>query len=185
MPILTVRLVTAYYYKTPVAFGEHRMMLRPRDDDDQQVLETKLEITPEPSQLTWTRDIFGNHVAMAGFADRAAELRFESVIRLDHAPNGLGDIEDIAGTYPFAYAPEDRSGLARFVAPRSQQPALKIWAAGFLRTDGSADTRELLVDMTQACERKLSRSRSVHDCGAALARFCRALRVRISAPCRR
>jgi transglutaminase-like putative cysteine protease len=62
MPILTVRHVTAYYYKTPVAFGEHRIMLRPRDDDDQQVLETKLEITPEPSQLTWTRDMFGNHV---------------------------------------------------------------------------------------------------------------------------
>jgi transglutaminase-like putative cysteine protease len=56
MPILTVRHVTAYYYKTPVAFGEHRMMLRPRDDDDQQVLETKLEISPKPSQLTWTRD---------------------------------------------------------------------------------------------------------------------------------
>jgi hypothetical protein len=41
MPILTVRHVTAYYYKTPVAFGEHRMILRPRDDDDQQVLETQ------------------------------------------------------------------------------------------------------------------------------------------------
>jgi transglutaminase-like putative cysteine protease len=153
MPILTVRHVTAYYYKTPVAFGEHRMMLRPRDDDDQQVLETKLEITPEPSQLTWTRDVFGNHVAMAGFADRAAELRFESVIRLDHAPSGLGDIEDFAATYPFAYAPEDRSGLARFVAPRSQQPELKRWAAGFLRKDGSADTRELLVNMTQTINR--------------------------------
>jgi transglutaminase-like putative cysteine protease len=125
MPILTVRHVTAYFYKTPVAFGEHRMMLRPRDDDDQQVLETRLEITPQPSQLTWTRDIFGNHVARARFANRASELRFESVIRLDHTPNGLGDIEDFAGTYPFAYTPEDRSGLARFVAPRSQQPELK------------------------------------------------------------
>jgi Bacterial transglutaminase-like N-terminal region len=35
MPILTVRHVTTYHYKQPVAFGEHRMMLRPRDDDDQ------------------------------------------------------------------------------------------------------------------------------------------------------
>ena len=153
MPILTVRHVTAYYYKTPVAFGEHRIMLRPRDDDDQQVLETKLQITPEPSQLTWTRDMFGNHVAMARFTHRASELRFESVIRLDHVPNGLGDIEDFAGTYPFAYAPEDRSGLARYVAPRSQQPELKRWAACFLRKDGSADTRELLVDMTQTINR--------------------------------
>jgi transglutaminase-like putative cysteine protease len=39
MPILTVRHVTTYHYKQPVAFGEHRMMLRPRDDDDQKVLD--------------------------------------------------------------------------------------------------------------------------------------------------
>src|ERR1700675_1602820 len=67
MPILTVRHVTTYHYKQPVAFGEHRMMLRPRDDDDQKVLESELRITPEPSQLTWTQDIFGNHVATARF----------------------------------------------------------------------------------------------------------------------
>ena len=49
MPILTIRHLTTYHYKQPVAFGEHRMMLRPRDDDDQKVLESELEITPEPS----------------------------------------------------------------------------------------------------------------------------------------
>jgi transglutaminase-like putative cysteine protease len=177
MPILTVRHVTAYYYKTPVAFGEHRMMLRPRDDDDQQVLETKLEISPKPSQLTWTRDIFGNHVAMAGFTDRASELRFESVIRLDHAPNGLGDIEEFAGTYPFAYVSEDRSGLARFITPRSQEPELKRWAACFLRKDGSADTRELLVDMTQTIYRSF-RHLARHEEGmAALRKSSTAWRV--------
>src|SRR5882757_5795369 len=56
MPILTIRHVTTYTYKQPVAFGEHRMMLRPRDDDDQKLLESELEITPEPSQLTWMQD---------------------------------------------------------------------------------------------------------------------------------
>ncbi|HJZ15309.1 MAG TPA: transglutaminase N-terminal domain-containing protein, partial [Stellaceae bacterium] len=81
MPILTVKHLTTYRYKQPVAFGEHRMMLRPRDDDDQKVLESELEITPEPSQLAWTQDIFGNHVAIARFAGRASQLRFESTIR--------------------------------------------------------------------------------------------------------
>jgi hypothetical protein len=61
------------------------MMLRPRDDDDQTVLESEFEISPEPSQLTWTQDIFGNHIAIARFADRASELRFKSIIRVDHA----------------------------------------------------------------------------------------------------
>jgi len=151
MPILTVRHVTTYHYKQPVAFGEHRMMLRPRDDDDQKVLESELRITPEPSQLTWTKDIFGNHVATACFAGRASELRFDSSMHLDHAPGGFhaADIDDFARTYPFAYAAEDRSDLARFIAPLSPHCELDRWAAKFLRQDGSADTRELLVDLTR------------------------------------
>ena len=155
MPILTIRHVTTYHYRQPVAFGEHRMMLRPRDDDDQKVLESELEITPEPSRVAWTQDIFGNHVATARFAERASELRFESTIRVDHAPAGFraADIEDFARTHPFAYAAEDRPGLARFIAPLSPPPELDRWAARFLREDGSADTHELLVDMTQTIRR--------------------------------
>ena len=131
------------------------MMLRPRDDEDQKVLESGLEITPEPSHLFWARDVFGNHVATACFTHRASELRFDSTIRLDHAPAGFreADIEDFARTYPFAYRAKDRSALARFVAPLSPRPALDHWAASFLRPDGSGDTRDLLVDMTRTINR--------------------------------
>jgi transglutaminase-like putative cysteine protease len=155
MPILTIKHVTTYHYRRPVAFGEHRMMLRPRDDKDQKVLESELEITPEPSHLSWSQDTFGNHVATARFAHRASGLRFESTIRLDHAPAGFGeaDIEDFARTYPFAYRAEERAGLALFVAPLSPCAPLDHWAASFLRPDGSADTRDLLVDMTQTINR--------------------------------
>ena len=153
--ILTIKHVTTYHYKRPVAFGEHRMMLRPRDDGDQNVLETALEITPEPSQLSWTRDIFGNHVATARFASRASELRFESAIRLDHSLAGFraANIADFARTYPFAYAAEDRRDLAPFIAPVSPDPRLDRWVAGFLHEDGSSDTYELLVGMTQTIKR--------------------------------
>jgi transglutaminase-like putative cysteine protease len=155
MPILTINHVTIYHYKQPVSFGEHRMMLRPRDDDDQKVIESELEIRPEPSRLTWTQDIFGNHVAIALFADRAAELRFESTIRVDHAPTGFraADIADFARAHPFAYAAEDKPGLARFTMPPSPHHILNRWAAGFLSEDGSANTVELLVGMTQTIER--------------------------------
>jgi len=151
MPILTIRHVTTYHYKQPVAFGEHRMMLRPRDDDDQTVLESEIEITPEPSQLTWTQDIFGNHIAIARFEDRASELNFKSTMRVEHAPTSFHatDIDDFARIYPFEYAAGDGPGLARFIAPLSPNPKLALWAAKFLREDGSADTCELLVDMTQ------------------------------------
>ena len=155
MPILSIRHVTAYHYHQPVAFGEHRMMLRPRDDDDQKVLQAELDITPKPRQLAWTRDILGNHVAVAIFADRAAELRFVSNVRLDHAPAGFraADIEDFARTYPFAYAAQDWPALERFTRPPSSRAELDCWSAGFLRDDGSADTHALLVDMTQTIRR--------------------------------
>jgi transglutaminase-like putative cysteine protease len=150
MPILTIRHVTSYHYRQPVAFGEHRMMLRPRDDDDQRVLESELEITPRPSHISWTRDRFGNHIAAAHFGQRARELRFESRIRLDHAPIGFraADIEPHARSYPFAYAAKDRLSLARFIIAPSTHPKVRRWAESFLDARGSADTHELLVGMT-------------------------------------
>ena len=39
MTILTVRHLTTYSYAAPVRLGEHRMMLRPRDSNDQRLLE--------------------------------------------------------------------------------------------------------------------------------------------------
>ena len=43
MPILTIRHITTYHYRQPVAFGAHRMMLRPRDDGDQKVLRSGID----------------------------------------------------------------------------------------------------------------------------------------------
>ena len=150
MPILSIKHVTNYRYLRPVAFGEHRMMLRPRDDDDQRLLQSDLEITPKPRELAWGRDGFGNHVAIAHFADRSDELRFVSTIYLEYAPNGFheDDIEDYARIYPFSYIAEDWSRLRRFILPLSLEPELRRWSDQFFR-NGSADTHALLVDMTR------------------------------------
>jgi transglutaminase-like putative cysteine protease len=155
MPILSIRHVTTYSYRQPVAFGEHRMMLRPRDDGDQRVLESALDITPEPSELAWTQDCFGNHVAIARFARAARELRFESTMFVEHAPARFraADIADYARIYPFDYAAHEKPGLARFMERPAPHPELDRWAAGFLRPDGSADTPTLLVGMTQTIKR--------------------------------
>src|SRR5205085_8064313 len=93
MPILTVRHVTTYTYKQPVRFGEHRMMLRPRDSYDQRLIEATLDITPEPAEIRWLHDVFGNCVAIARFSGSAPELRFDSTIRLDHSPTNALDFE--------------------------------------------------------------------------------------------
>jgi transglutaminase-like putative cysteine protease len=155
MPILNIRHVTTYHYNQPVAFGEHRMMLRPRDDEDQKVLESEIEITPKPVRLEWSYDGFGNHVAIAQFDDRAAELRVVSNIRLDHAPACFraADIEDFARTYPFAYTADDWPDVRRYTQPPSARRELDRWSAAFFGNDGSADAHDLLVGMTQSIRR--------------------------------
>jgi len=160
MRLLTVRHVTAYRYKQPVAFGEHRMMLRPRDSYDQKLIEARLEITPEPASLRWVHDVFGNCVAIARFSGRATDLSFDSTIRLDHSPTNALEfqIEDYASTYPFSYGSEESPDLLRSIERQYFDPGHEIdrWAHQFLRRQGPTGTRELLASMTLAIRERFT-----------------------------
>jgi len=157
MPILTVRHVTTYRYRQPVSFGEHRMMLRPRDGHDQHLLEARIDITPEPAEFWWVHDVFGNSVGVARFAARARELRFESTMRLDHNPVEELDfrLEEHARSLPFSYSTDEMPDLARSIERLSPDPGREVdrWARGFLRADGPTGTLELLTTMTRAVKR--------------------------------
>jgi len=154
MTVLSVRHITTYRYRQPVSFGGHRMMLRPRDSFDQKLLESRLAITPEPMELRWMLDVFGNCVAIANFSERADELRFESSIWLDHTPSNSPDfqIEDYAKTYPFAYAPEEMPDLAPVISPHYPDPDQDVhrWVRRFLRKGHATDTGTLLMTLTHA-----------------------------------
>ena len=160
MPVLTVRHVTTYRYKQPVAFGEHRMMLRPRDSYDQKLLDTNLEITPEPVDIRWVHDAFGNCVAIARFAGRAQELRFESVIRLEQSSTNVLNfqIEEYAKRYPFTYGADEMPDLMRSIERQYLDPEHELdrWARQFLRHDGRTETTELLASMTYAIRQTLT-----------------------------
>ncbi|MBB5696118.1 transglutaminase family protein [Muricoccus pecuniae] len=157
MPILTVRHVTTYRYRQPVSFGEHRMMLRPRDGHDQHLLEARIDISPEPSAFWWVHDVFGNSVGVAQFAGRARELRFESTMLLHHNPVEELDfqLEDHASSLPFSYSTEEMPDLARSIERHHRDPDRVVdrWARGFLRNDGPTGTLELLTAMTRAVKR--------------------------------
>ena len=93
MPTPTIRHVTTYRYRQPVAFGEHRMMLRPRDASDQRVLEASIEISPKPKSLRFVQDDFGNHLGIARFSGRSKELSFESTVCVEHSPPNVAGLE--------------------------------------------------------------------------------------------
>ena len=52
MPFLRLSHVTTYTYRQPVSFGEHRIMVRPRESYDQHLLDAQLLIDPQ-DPFTW------------------------------------------------------------------------------------------------------------------------------------
>jgi len=161
MPVITVRHVTTYRYKQPVAFGEHRMMLRPRDYYDQKLPRAKLAITPEPTDIRWVHDVFGNCVAVARFGGRAEELHFESIIRLDQSSTDVLDfqIEEYARTIPVHLRrTTEMPDLLRAMERQYLDPEHEVdeWARQFLRNDGRTVTTELLAAMTHAIRQNLT-----------------------------
>lgn len=159
MPLLNLSHVTTYRYKQPVEFGEHRIMVRPRESYDLRLLESTLLIEPEPVEVRWLQDVFGNAVAIATFDRAAMELSFDSRVHLQHSPAPIEhvDIEDYARTYPFTYSAEDMPDLLRSIERQHLDPLRQVdeWARRFIGT-GQADTLTLLSDMTQAIRREFT-----------------------------
>ena len=159
MPFLNLSHVTTYTYKQPVSFGEHRIMVRPRESYDQRLLKSTLLIDPEPCEVRWLQDVFGNAVAIATFDRRARRLTFDSRTHLEHTPADVQhvDIEDYAQTYPFTYSAEDMPDLLRSIERQHLDPLREIdrWARRFL-DDGVTDTLMLLSNMTTAIKREFT-----------------------------
>lgn len=149
--------MTRYTYRQPVAFGEHRIFVRPRESYDQHLLEARLDITPEPAELRWTQDVFGNSLALATFNRRAKELRIDSWIRMKHSPllTEEVEIEPYARRYPFGYSPEDMPDLLRSLERQHHDPEriLDNWARNFVSKSSETDTLAMLTAMTKAIRR--------------------------------
>src|SRR5712692_683893 len=139
MPRLSIRHITTYKYSNPVTFGDHRMMLRPRDSHDLRVLAATLKIEPAPESLRWLHDVFGNSVAVASFNQPASSLKFESQLELEHFESTEPDcpIEAYAETYPFAYSVEEIPDLHRSIERHYPDPEHQVdfWARRFVKAE--------------------------------------------------
>ena len=157
MPKLIIKHVTTYRYRRPVAFGEHSMMLRPRDSHDQRVIDETLVITPTPANIRQTRDAFDNHVQIVRFAARAKELRFASTIRVEHSHLDLHDLkmDERAQAFPFSYGAHEMPDLVRFVERKPFDPEHHVdeWTRNFLRKNRHLDTRDVVINLTHEINR--------------------------------
>jgi len=134
IPIRTLRIVhrTRYAYDRPVTFGEHRLMIRPRDGHDMRILDSSLAVSPR-ADVHWAFDTFGNSVALLSFHDEADELIIQSelLLRRYGLDEPLARIERYAGAYPVQYGADERIDLGPYlVADQPQErEVLAAWIA--------------------------------------------------------
>ena len=154
MPVVSIRHLTTYRYRIPVAFGEHRVMYRPLESFDQRVLSATLEVGPEPSLLSHVHEVSGAGVAVVRFEARADRLSFESQVTLDHLPRPAFDLEgerSMIGADRFVYDPDEAADLALSIARRHLDDGeVEAWARRFVRRVGRTRLSTMLSDMTQA-----------------------------------
>jgi len=152
MPLLTIHHKTEYRYAHPVAFGEHDIMLRPRDSHDLRVLSSDLEIEPRPASLRWIHDVFGNSVAIATFDERSDRLSFVSTAKVEHNPAEEFALtpDDPAYFYPFLHDDDEFPDLVQFITPQYGDPngELSAWALNFLDDEAPTPTFKILSGMT-------------------------------------
>jgi transglutaminase-like putative cysteine protease len=145
-----------------VRFGEHRVLFRPRDSQDQELLEFGLTITPAPSDLHWIHDVFNNCVAIAVFDVEADTLRFDSHIVLNHRPHQGPRFRATQGSraWPLRYdddtLPDLESCIRRHYPDEGE---VEVWAHQFVRSSRRTDVAHLLARMTKTIHTEFVYSR--------------------------
>jgi transglutaminase-like putative cysteine protease len=152
MKTLTVRHATKYQYARPVKFGQHRLMLRPRDSHDMRLVSAELTLSP-PGNVRWMYDVFGNSVALVDFPKAAPRLAITSTLKIERygIEGPVFPIAPEAEFYPFIYSSSDRVDLGRMHEQHFDDPKgiLARWADSFV-TARPMRTLDLLTAMNAA-----------------------------------
>lgn len=150
MPVISIRHLTAYRYRKPVAFGEHRMMFQPLQAFDQRLIASSVTVSPEPELLRHLQDVSGACVGVARFDTPAERLVFDSRVRLEHTvftPFDLEQHELPPGYYHADEHPELATSLHR---AHQDGGEVEQWARRFLPANGTSPISVILTAMTHA-----------------------------------
>jgi transglutaminase-like putative cysteine protease len=145
---------TIYRYASPVTFGEHRVMFRPRDSHDLRVLATDLQVSPA-SAIRLIQDPHSNSVALVQPRGEATELRIVCTFTIEHAHSQNLELPVLprAEVFPIAYTVDERFDLELYLRPHHDDPGgeLTAWAQRFVMAGGPPRSpRDALVAMNRA-----------------------------------
>ena len=152
METLRIRHLTTYLYARPVTFGEHRLMIRPRDSHDLRLVSTQLRLSLA-HEIHWYHDVFSNSIARVEFEGETDRLEIESTITVELYADEEIDyaIEPHARTLPFSYASGDVADLARTSERHHPDPdrLVDAWARERI-VEGDGETARVLEAMCRS-----------------------------------
>lgn len=146
MTRIQISHTTRYQYRHAVSLNMHRLMLRPRESRELQLVSHTLNVSPNAT-IAWAHDVSGNAIATASFNGQSDALQIESIVELKLTGNPwpIFNIAASALTYPFFYTTDDRADLGTLAIQQYLDPMgrLQKWATSFVR-GAAPDTLELL-----------------------------------------
>ena len=149
MTTLSIHHRTIYRYQFPLEFGPHRLLLRPRENHDLQLISHELAFTPA-ANVRWAHDVFGNSVATAVFSEASETLIIDSFaeLTLEVDPWPVFDIAASAANYPFLLTEDDMTdlGALRLQSYLDSAGQLRKWTQDFV-AGSPTGTLALLKDI--------------------------------------
>ncbi len=142
---------TSYHYASKVAFGPHRLMVRPREGHGLRLESHSIKISPA-YRLRWVRDLHENNIGIVDFTEPADSMTFECEFFLEICEENPFDfiIHPEALEYPFSYDHD----LAQELLPLSRNvyfrdiARIRDWLDPFWHPGKRVGTLELLQKLT-------------------------------------
>jgi len=138
---------TEYNYRSPVTFGEHRAMIRPREGHDLHIVSGSLRAEPE-ANVRWLRDFHDNSIAVLEFLQPGKKLFVGSEVLAELHEADLPEfaVKPLAQEFPFQYPPHEQVDIIPFRVPSYPYdgPAVQEWLLDLYRPGKTVGTAELL-----------------------------------------
>ncbi len=143
---------TLYRYHQPVTILPHRLVLRPREWHEARLEEFSLSVSPL-ARIEWSRDVYGNSVALASFEGPASELSFIAAFTMVRRrdPDMSPYREPVPGFFPVDYDPLEAPVVAAYRAPvhPEESPRIAAWLGGLDLVPSGMPALDLVMRLNQ------------------------------------
>lgn len=150
---------THYDFGVSVSLQRHTVVLRPRDSHSLRLLEANWVINPEPTQIHWLQDVYGNSIAELDFAGETTALTIDSRLRLEHfgAVHPAFPLAPHAVTWPFSYLPNEAIDLRVYLERLFADPdgVLDRWVRSLLAERIEHPTQDMLLNLMTVMKERL------------------------------